>query len=296
MASKFDFSGIDFSKYTNKEIAEKVGCCETTVRLYKKINGIQKPKIKVRKPKFDFSGISNEELAHTKEIAAKLGCSEWTVTFERSKRGVTLKTRNIDFSSVNWELSNEEIARGIGCTYATVYRKRKELGKPKPVRRKASTTTDDKKSSVNLVYSGILNDVKLEDLDKEYYSVFAASQILGCPTRKVYKYAKHKENGKFVLSKREIVYIAKHENDIAKRRAFSKSTGLYPKRRRTGNYKDYYREIEVLYKLGITKEELNNLVGEGKLTRTKFSKKGEKRVGYNIMEVLEYADSVDIKA
>ena len=296
MASKFDFSGIDFSKYTNKEIAEKVGCCETTVRFYKKINGIQKPKIKVRKPKFDFSGISNEELAHTKEIAAKLGCSEWTVTFERSKRGVTLRTRNIDFSSVNWELSNEEIARNIGCAPGTVYRKRKELGKPKPVRRKACTMIDDKKLSVNLVYSGTLNNVTIEDLDKDYYSISEASQILNCPTRKVYQYAKHKENGKFVLSKREIVYIAKHENDIAKRRAFSKATGLYPKRRRTGNYKDYYREIEVLYKLGITKEELNNLVGEGKLTRTKFSKKGEKRVGYNIMEVLEYVDSVDIKA
>ena len=145
--------------------------------------------------------------------------------------------------------------------------------------------------------SKLLNEVKIEDFNKDFYTVTEAAQILGCHPRKVYTYKPDiKEGGRSLIHKSTIVYIAKHENDIAKRRAFSKSTGLYPKRRRTGNYKDYYREIEVLYKLGITKEELNNLVGEGKLTRTKFSKKGEKRVGYNITEVLEYADSVDIKA
>ena len=143
----------------------------------------------------------------------------------------------------------------------------------------------------------LLNEVNLNDLSKDFYTVSEAAQILGCHPRKVYSYKPdRKEGGRSLIHKSTIVFIAKHENDIAKRRAFSKSTGLYPKRRRIGNYKDYYREIEVLYKLGITKDELDSLVGEGKLTRTKFSKKGEKRVGYNITEVLEYADSVDNKS
>lgn len=143
----------------------------------------------------------------------------------------------------------------------------------------------------------LLNEVKPEDLNKEFYTVTEAAQILGCHPRKVYTYKPdRKEGGRSLIHKSTIAFIAKHENDIIRRREFSKETGLYPKRRRIGIYKDHYREIEVLYKLGITKEELNNLVGEGKLTRTKFSKKGEKRVGYDILEVLEYADSVDIKA
>ena len=143
----------------------------------------------------------------------------------------------------------------------------------------------------------LLNEVNLNDLSKDFYTVSEAAQILGCHPRKVYSYKPdRKEGGRSLIHKSTIAFIAKHENDIAKRRAFSKSTGLYPKRRRIGNYKDYYREIEVLYKLGITKDELDSLVGEGKLTRTKFSKKGEKRVGYNITEVLEYADSVDNKS
>ena len=143
----------------------------------------------------------------------------------------------------------------------------------------------------------LLNEVNLNDLSKDFYTVSEAAQILGCHPRRVYSYKPdRKEGGRSLIHKSTIVFIAKHENDIAKRRAFSKSTGLYPKRRRIGNYKDYYREIEVLYKLGITKDELDSLVGEGKLTRTKFSKKGEKRVGYNITEVLEYADSVDNKS
>ena len=143
----------------------------------------------------------------------------------------------------------------------------------------------------------LLNEVNLNDLSKDFYTVSEAAQILGCHPRRVYSYKPdRKEGGRSLIHKSTIVFIAKHENDIAKRRAFSKSTGLYPKRRRIGNYKDYYREIEVRYKLGITKDELDSLVGEGKLTRTKFSKKGEKRVGYNITEVLEYADSVDNKS
>ena len=143
----------------------------------------------------------------------------------------------------------------------------------------------------------LLNEVKPEDLNKDFYTVTEAAQILGCHPRKVYTYKPDiKEGGRSLIHKSTIVFIAKHENDIIRRREFSKSTGLYPKRQRTGNYKDYYREIEVLYKLGITKDELDSLVGEGKLTRTKFSKKGEKRVGYDILEVLEYAYSVDIKA
>ena len=143
----------------------------------------------------------------------------------------------------------------------------------------------------------LLNEVNLNDLSKDCVTVSEAALILGCHPRKVYTYKPDKkERGRQLNHKSTIVFIAKHENDILRRREFSKETGLYPKRQRTGNYKDYYREIEVLYKLGITKEELNNLVSEGKLTRTKFSKKGEKRVGYDILEVLEYADSVDIKA
>lgn len=145
--------------------------------------------------------------------------------------------------------------------------------------------------------SKLLNEVNLNDLSKDFYTVSEAAQILGCHPRKVYSYKPdRKEGGRSLIHKSTIVFIAKHENDIAKRRAFSKSTGLYPKRRRIGNYKDYYREIEVLYKLGITKDELDSLVSEGELTRTKLSKKGEKRVGYNIVEVLEYADSVDNKS
>ena len=143
----------------------------------------------------------------------------------------------------------------------------------------------------------LLNEVNLGDLGKDFYTVSEAAQILGCHPRKVYTYKPDKkEGGRSLIHKSTIVFIAKHENNIIRRREFSKETGLYPKRQRTGNYKDYYREIEVLYKLGITKDELDSLVSEGKLTRTKFSKKGEKRVGYDILEVLEYADSVDIKA
>ena len=158
-------------------------------------------------------------------------------------------------------------------------------GKPKPRRRNKMTKNK------------LLNEVNLNDLGKDFYTVSEAAQILGCHPRKVYSHKPdRKEGGRSLIHKSTIVFIAKHENAILRRREFSKETGLYPKRRRTGNYKDYYREIEVLYKLGITKDELDSLVSEGKLTRTKFSKKGEKRVGYNIMEVLEYTDSVDIKA
>lgn len=148
-----------------------------------------------------------------------------------------------------------------------------------------------------MVNKKLLNEVNLNDLNKDFYTISEAAQILGCHSRKVYTYKPdRKESGRSLIHKSTIVFIAKHENDITRRREFSKSTGLYPKRRRTGNYKDYYREIEVLYKLGITKGELDNLVSEGKLTRTKFSKKGEKRVGYDILEVSEYADSVDNKS
>lgn len=140
----------------------------------------------------------------------------------------------------------------------------------------------------------LLNEVNLNDLSKDFYTVSEAAQILGCHPRKVYTYKPdRKESGRSLIHKSTIVFIAKHENDIAKRRAFSKSTGLYPKRRRIGNYKDYYREIEVLYKLGITKDELDSLVSEGELTRTKLSKKGEKRIGYDINEVLRLSESID---
>lgn len=140
----------------------------------------------------------------------------------------------------------------------------------------------------------LLNEVRPEDLSKDFYTVTEAAQILGCHPRKVYTYKPdRKEGGRSLIHKSTIVFIAKHENDIIRRRAFSKETGLYPKRRRIGIYKDYYRESEVLYKLGISREELQKLVEEGKLAITKFSKKGEKRVGYDIMEVQRLSESID---
>ena len=145
--------------------------------------------------------------------------------------------------------------------------------------------------------SKLLNEVNLNDLSKDFYTVSEAAQILGCHPRKVYSHKPdRKEGGRSLIHKSTIVFIAKHENDILRRREFSKETGLYPKRQRTGNYKEYYREIEVLYKLRITKEELDNLVKDGILTRTKFSKKGEKRIGYDIDEVQRLSRLVDNKS
>lgn len=142
--------------------------------------------------------------------------------------------------------------------------------------------------------SKLLNEVKIEDLNRDFYTVSEAAQILGCHPRKVYTYKPdRKESGRSLIHKSTIVFIAKHENDIIRSREFSKATGLYPKRRRIGIYKDHYRESEVLYKLNISREELQKLINEGKLSATKFSKKGEKRVGYDIMEVSRLSESID---
>lgn len=139
-----------------------------------------------------------------------------------------------------------------------------------------------------------LNEVSISDLSKDFYTFAEAAKILGCNTCKLYRY-KHlaKDGVIFLLDKAAVVYIANRENARIRNSEFSKATRLYPSMRRVGNYVKHYREKEVLYELGISQEELRRLVDQGILSVTKFSKKGEKRVGYNIKEVMRYKASID---
>ena len=130
-------------------------------------------------------------------------------------------------------------------------------------------------------------------------TVYEVAQVLNCSYAKVYRIVRKlygKEGIKhraYAFTKDDVLNIVKYREDEIRSRKLSKNTGLYPKRRRVGNYKNHFREIEVLYELNISQDKLRELVSKGILTVTKFSKNGERRVGYNIDEVMRYKDSVD---
>ena len=145
-----------------------------------------------------------------------------------------------------------------------------------------------------------LNEVTVEDLEKREYTVAEAANILGCTPYKVYRVldkigisGRSKNNGVYKLPAELVCRVAEVANDKTNQSEFFKFSGIPPKRRRQGLYKEYYRELEVLYELGIDNFELVELQKSGILTKTKISKRGVARYGYSIEEVQQYKSTID---
>ena len=140
-----------------------------------------------------------------------------------------------------------------------------------------------------------VNEIKFDELTQEEYTFDEIAALLGTSRGRVYynvnKFCvpSRRVRGKDYFTKDSVVYLMKCINKYIDSSIFHKRSSLYPSRRRRGKYSDYYRPREVMFILGLSETELAALVADNELEFTPFSKHGEKRGGYAIEQVKDYA-------
>lgn len=143
-----------------------------------------------------------------------------------------------------------------------------------------------------------VTEVKYEDLVHEEYTFDEIADMFGVSRGRVYynvnkfRVPSRRVRGKILITKDNVFYLMRCINEYIDDSIFHKKFNLYPSRRRVGRYRYYYRAREVCFILGVSEDELAKLISDGVLVFTTFSKNGEKRGGFAIEHVKEYAKRI----
>lgn len=136
-ALKINWKQQPWKSKSDKEIADKLGCSITTVRV--KRGTFAPSTIEARGSRFNFDGLTETDWKKPNEIiAAKLGCSKTLVAIQRQFRGIPCAERrkaggrkvSLDYSLYDPLLKASENAKILGCSvnYITIVKQKVASG------------------------------------------------------------------------------------------------------------------------------------------------------------------------